>query len=451
MIPTARQSENPTFAFLCPRTVPHILPADEVPDLPPVVRRFCRYARVWTTSDPASDTFPSTARQLDLSRQLVDELVQMGVSDAEMDAHGYVFATLPAPVPGDWPTLGLVAHVDTSPDAPGENVMPHIVPDYDGSTVALPGDPSVTLDPERSPALQDVLGHDLITSDGTTLLGSDDKAGVAVIMQLAEDLLRTETDARQRGERPAARPTLRLLFTPDEEIGRGTDKLDLARFGADIAYTLDGSGVDRLNVETFNAAEARVTIEGVGVHPGYAKDVLVNALRISSEFIARLPLDQAPETTEGREGYLHPHTLTGTAAHAELRLLLRDFTAEGIDQKRQLILERVAQLISENPKATVTAEITESYRNMRSYIEDVDPRAISLAHAAAERMGIELAEEPIRGGTDGARLSEKGLPCPNIFTGGHDFHSRFEWNTVQNLERSLAYTKALVATWATAQ
>ena len=427
--------------------MPRILLADKVPDLPPIVQRFCRYARVWTTSAPDSDTFPSTARQLDLSRQLVNELVQMGVSDAEMDEHGYVFATLPAPLLWEGPTLGLVAHVDTSPDAPGENVRPHIVEGYDGSVISLPGDPTVTLDPERSPALSGVLGHDLITSDGTTLLGSDDKAGVAVIMQLAEDLIRAESDARERGERPAARPPIRILFTPDEEIGKGTDRLDLDRFGADVAYTLDGSGVDRLNVETFNAAEARVTIDGVGVHPGYAKDVLVNALRIASDFVGLLPQDQAPETTEGREGYIHPHTHTGGAEHAEIRLLLRDFTGDGMEQKRQLVRALVDHLGAEYPDATVAVDITESYKNMRSYIEAVDPRAISLAHAAAERIGLELAEEPIRGGTDGARLSEKGLPCPNVFTGGHDFHSRFEWNTVQNLERSLAYTKALVATW----
>ena len=424
------------------------LPASSVPDLPSVVRRFCRYARIWTTSDPASTTVPSTARQLDLSRQLADELRALGAADAETDAHGYVFATLPAPQPSPV-TLGLVAHVDTSPDAPGENVVPHIVPAYDGTVVELAGDAAVTLDPARSPALLGAVGQDLIASDGTTLLGSDDKAGVAILMQLAEDLVRAEADAQARGERPAARPTIRLLFTPDEEIGRGTDQLDLERFGADVAYTLDGSGVDTLNVETFNAAEARVTIAGVGVHPGYAKDVLVNALRIAAEFVAALPSDHAPETTEGREGYVHPHTLTGTAERAEIRILLRDFTDEGMDAKRQLVRSIGDELATRHPTATVSVGISESYRNMRRYIEDTDPRAITLAHAAAERLGIELAEEPVRGGTDGARLSERGLPCPNVFTGGHDFHSRFEWNTVQNLEHALAYTKALVAEWGT--
>ena len=444
VLPRARHDATPTFALLSPCTAV-IVPADEVPDLPPVAQRFCRYARVWTTSDPDATAFPSTERQRDLGRLLVEELRALGAADAEQDEWGYVFATVPSPLPG--PVLGLVAHVDTSPDAPGQNVRPHLVLDYAGGVVELPGDPSVTLDPARSPALRDAVGHDLITSDGTTLLGSDDKAGVAVIMQLAQDLLRADEDARRRGERPAPRPPIRILFTPDEEVGRGTDQLDLGRFGADVAYTLDGSGVDRLNVETFNAAEARVTVEGVGVHPGYAKGVMVNALRVASAIVAALPADEAPETTENREGYVHPHTLTGTAERAEVRVLLRDFTDDGMEARRALVRHVADRVGASTPGASVTVEITESYRNMRSYIEDVDPRAIAFAHRAAARLGIDLVEEPVRGGTDGARLSEKGLPTPNVFTGGHDFHSCFEWNTVQNLERSLAYTKALVETW----
>ncbi len=427
------------------------VPASEIPDLPAVVRRFCRYVQIDTTSDPASETVPSTERQKDLSRVLVDDLRALGVEDAEMDAHAYVFATLPSPLPPDeaeaLPTLALVAHVDTSPDAPGAGVRPHVHRAYRGGALALPGDPSVVLDPERQPALRDAIGHDLLTSDGTTLLGSDDKAGVAVLVQLAADLLQAEEDARARGERPAPRPTIRLLFTPDEEIGRGTDHLDLDRLGADVAYTLDGSGVDRLNVETFNAAEARLTVEGVGVHPGYAKDVMVNALRIAAAFVEGLPRAMAPETTEGREGYLHPHTLEGTAERATLRVLLRDFSDDGMEAKRQHVRALADRLQAAWPGATVRMEIAESYRNMRSYIEATDPRAISFSIDAARALGFEPELEPIRGGTDGARLSEKGLPTPNVFTGGHDFHSRFEWNTVQNLERSLAYTHELVRTW----
>ena len=427
---------------------PPPVPAEDVPDLPAVARRFCRYARVWTTSDPDATSFPSTERQKDLGRLLVDELRALGAADAEMDAHGYVYATLPAP-PGSegLPVVALVAHVDTSPDAPGENVRPHVHRGYGGGAVAFPGDPALVLDPERQPALLRHAGEDLITSDGTTLLGSDDKAGVAVIVQLAADLVRAEEAARTRGERPAPRPALRLLFTPDEEVGRGTEKLDLERVGADVAYTLDGSGVDRLNVETFNAAEARLTVTGVGVHPGYAKGVMVNALRVAAAFVDGLPRDEAPETTEGREGYVHPHMIEGTAERATLRVLLRDFTDDGMETKRALVRDLADRLRAEWPGAQIDLEIAESYRNMRSYIEATDPRAIDLALRAGRSVGADLELEPVRGGTDGARLSERGLPTPNVFTGGYDFHSRFEWNTVQNLERALAYTHALVQTW----
>ena len=419
--------------------------------LPPVAERFCRYAEVYTTSDPSASVFPSTERQRDLSRLLVDELTALGV-EAEMDEWGYVFATLPSPLPSEQaaalPVVALVAHVDTSPDAPGEHVRPQIHPNYDGSAVTFPADASLVLDADRQPALAAHVGHDLITSDGTTLLGSDDKAGVAAIMQLAHDLVAAEADAVARGERPTPRPTLRLLFTPDEEIGKGTDELDLERLGADIAYTLDGSGTDRLNVETFNAAEAVLTVEGVGVHPGYAKDVLVNAARVAAAFVDGLT-DPAPETTDGREGYLHPHTITGTAEHATVRVLLRDFDDAGMEAKRARVRALANTVATRFPGTTVDLAVTESYRNMRSYIEAVDPRAISVALDAGRAMGIDLELEPVRGGTDGARLSEKGLPCPNVFTGGYDFHSRFEWNTVQNLERTLAYTHALVARWGT--
>ena len=418
-----------------------MLPTSGVPaatlSLPPVARRFCRYVRIDTTSDPASAAVPSTQRQLDLCRLLVDELHAIGVSDAAMDAAGVVYATVPGTAP-EAPVVALCAHVDTSPDAPGAGVRPLIHPVWDGAPFALPGDPSITYSVETDAALAGAVGHDLITSDGTTLLGSDDKAGVAVIVQLAEDLI---------GD-PLPRPTLRLLFTPDEEIGRGADPVDLERLGADVAYTLDGSGVDRLNAETFNAAEALVTVEGVGVHPGYAKDIMVNALRVAAHVVERLPRAEAPETTDGFDGYLHPHTLTGEAEHASLRILLRDFTDAGLERRRALVRDAARQAEAAFPGSRVSVEIRESYRNMRAHIDAVDPRAVSVALDAARGMGIEMALEAVRGGTDGARLSERGLPTPNVFTGGHRFHSRGEWNTVQNLERSLAYTTALVRDWA---
>ena len=428
------------------------VPADTV-DLPSVAVRFCRYARVHTTSDPASETVPSTAHQLDLCRMLVEELHEIGLMDAEMDASGVVYATVPGTAP-EAPVVALCAHVDTSPDAPGRGVRPLVHVAYDGRPFALPGDPAVVFDPTLDADLGAHVGHDLITSDGTTLLGSDDKAGVAVIVQLAADLVAGDAAARAEGRapqvrvNPVPRPTLRLLFTPDEEIGRGADPVDLVRLGAHVAYTLDGSGTDRLNAETFNAAEAVVTVTGVGVHPGYARGILVNALRVAAHVVAALPAAEAPETTAGADGFFHPHALTGDAEHAEVRILLRDFTEQGIERRRALVRSAADEAQAAFPGSTVRVDIAESYRNMRAYIDAVDPRAVTVALDAALGMGIEMTLEAVRGGTDGARLSERGLPTPNVFTGGHRFHSRHEWNTVQNLERSLAYTHALVRAWA---
>lgn len=415
-----------------------------MPPLPPVAARFLRYVRIDTQSDPASETVPSTEKQKDLGRLLVDELRALGVRDAHLDAHGYVFGTIPSTLPesrtADVPVLALLAHLDTAPDAPGAGVTPVVHRNYDGGVLALPGDPAVRLDPARQPALRDHVGHDLITSDGTTLLGSDDKAGVAVLMQLAEDLLQ---------DRALPCPTLRLCFTIDEEIGRGVDHLDLDVLGADVAYTLDGSGTGTLCVETFHAAEARVLVEGVTVHPGYAKDVMVNAVRILADLVAALPAAEAPETTDGRAGYFHPHALAvGDVARAEVQILLRDFTEEGLERRKAFLVRLVETLRLKHPKARVACEIKDQYKNMRAYIEATDPRAVAFAFGAAREMGLPLREEIVRGGTDGARLSEKGLPTPNVFNGGYDYHSRFEWNTVQNLEQSLAYTKALVRYWA---
>lgn len=417
------------------------VPATDAQGLPPVARRFVRYVEIDTQSDPASSAVPSTPGQLDLSRLLTEELRALGVR-AEMDAHGYVYAVLPSTLPPEvaarTPRLGLVAHVDTSPDEPGGPVRPLLHPDYRGEVIALPGDPSVTLDPARQPALLDHLGHTLITSDGTTLLGSDDKAGVAVLMQLAEDLLHD----------PAPRPELRLLFTVDEEIGRGVDHLDLARFGADVAYTLDGGGVGGIYAETFHAAEATITVEGVTVHPGYARGVLVNAARIVAEIVAALPADEAPDTTDGRQGYFYPHTIApGETGRASVRILLRDFEADGMRRRKELVRRLAIEAAQRHPRAKVHVRIEDSYRNMRDYIEATDPRAVDFAVEAARAVGLEPELRRVRGGTDGARLSERGIPTPNLFTGGHDFHSRFEWNTVENLITTLGFVKALVRTW----
>lgn len=411
--------------------------------LPPVVRRFLRYVQIDTQADRDSQTTPSSEKQKDLSRLLAEELRGLGLAGAEMDEHGYVYAELPSTLPaGDaakTPAVALVAHVDTSPEEPGGPVKPQIHRNYDGSVIPLPGNPAVLLDPEKSPALLEHLGHDLITSDGTTLLGSDDKAGVAVIMQLAEDLL---------ADPDFPRPPIRISFTVDEEIGRGVNKLDLKRLGADVAYTIDGGRIGDLDTETFNAAEARLVIEGVNVHPGTAKDVMANAGAILCEILSGLPASEAPETTEGLEGYFCPYQLSGLINHAEARILLRDFTDEGLERRKELVRALVQAAQIRHPRAQVSVRIDDNYKNMRSYIEEKDPRAIELAFKAAEAMGIELRAERVRGGTDGSRLSEMGLPTPNVFNGGFDYHSLFEWNTVQNLEASLAYVKQLVRTWA---
>ncbi len=406
--------------------------------LPPVARRFLRYVRIDTRSDPDSTAVPSSEGQLDLARILLNELQEMGLPDASMDTYGYVTATLP-PVSYDGSTVvALLAHMDTSPDEPGAHVRPLVHEAYEGGVIRLPGDPSVTLDPAQQPALLRHIGHDLITSDGSTLLGSDDKAGVAIIMQLAEDLL-SDT---------APRPPLKLCFTIDEEIGRGVDHLDLEQLGAHAAYTLDGSDVDTLSSETFHAAEATVSVRGVMVHPGYAKGVMVNALRIVSEIVAALPQAEAPETTSEREGYFHPHTLTGgEPTTCSVKILLRDFTEEGMARRKSTLTSIVEWMRLRYPGAGIGLEIRDQYRNMRRYIEERDRRVIDYAHEAARIMGFTLREESIRGGTDGSRLSERGLPTPNVFTGGFDFHSRFEWNTVQNLERALAFTRTLVGVW----
>ncbi len=400
-----------------------------------------RYVQIDTQSNPASATVPSTEKQKDLGRLLVTELKALGIPDATMNAEGYVFGTLPAVGTNNaaGPTLGLLAHMDTSPDESGKDVKPVIHKNYDGGIITLPGDPSVVLNPETQPALLEHIGHDIITSDGTTLLGSDDKAGVAILMQLAEDLINdTET----------IRPRIRLCFTIDEEIGRGVDHLRLDELDVDVAYTIDGSGVGNFFAETFNAVMATITVKGVMVHPGYAKGVMVNALRIICELIAALPADQAPESTEEREGYIHPHHIdAGDAGAVAATFILRDFTSEGMTSKREFLSALVAMYQAKYPKASIALKMVEQYKNMRAYIENTDPRVVSLAHVAARQMGLPLEEHVVRGGTDGARLSELGIPTPNIFNGGHDYHSKFEWNTVQNLETSLVYLKHLVTVW----
>jgi tripeptide aminopeptidase len=391
-----------------------------------VLERFLRYVRIDTTSDQDSESYPSTAKQRDLGEVLERELREIGLEDVELTEHGYVFATLPG---SGGPTVGLIAHMDTSQDESGANVQPQVVRNWDGSDIVLPGDPDKVLRAQENPILAERVGHDIVTTDGTTLLGADDKAGVAEIMGAVAYL--------------AAHPEvehapIRVGFTVDEEVGRGVDHFDIDAFGADFAYTLDGSELGRIDDETFSALEVRIKIEGLSVHPGTSKGKMVNAIKLAARLLERLPTDsRSPETTEGREGFVHPHRLTGTTAEAELRFIARDFDAAKLAEHEQLLRGLADELAAEEPGARVSVTVEEQYRNMKEFL-DADPSVAEAADEAARRCGIEPWREPIRGGTDGALLSARGLLTPNIFTGGQQFHSVLEWASVQDMAASAA-------------
>ncbi len=405
---------------------------------PGALERFIRYARIDTQADPTSDTVPSTAKQLDLSRLLVEELHELGLDDAFLNDEGYVLATVPATVERDVPTVAFLAHVDVAPDAPGDNVQPQVIR-YDGSRVPLPGDPAIALDPEVSPKLLDHVGHELVTSDGTTLLGADDKAGVAAIMAAAEYLL---------AHPEIEHGPIRICFTRDEEIGTGTDELELDALGADAAYTLDGSTAGEIENETWTAREAKITFTGVAVHPGYAKDRLVNALKAAAHFVAALPADSlSPETTEGRDGFVHPWRASGNSEVFTLVMILRAFDDDSLEEKEQLVRRLADEAVAAYPGSSVEIEVTEQYRNMKDYLDD-HPHVLDKAIEAVRRTGIEPTLHEIRGGTDGSRLSERGLPTPNLPTGGHDFHSRSEWVCVADLGAAVATVVHLAQIWA---
>jgi tripeptide aminopeptidase len=390
--------------------------------------RLVRYAQVWTTSDPDSDTAPSTERQLDLQRILVDELGELGL-EAELTEHGIVYSTLPGNK--DAPTIGLVAHVDVSPDVSGENVKPQVFR-YDGGPRALPADASQVLDPVEWPELANHDGHELVSSDGTTLLGADDKAGVAEIMTAVAYLVRNPD---------VPHGTVRIAFTPDEEIGRGVDNFDVAAFGAEVAYTLDGSDAGQIQDETFSALEARVHFRGRAVHPGYAKDILVNAIRLAADFVAALPRELSPERTEERDGFIHPTRIYGYAENVEVRMILRDFDEEKLQSYAELVRNTAAQV------GSAEVEIRRQYRNMKQYLDEV-PRAMELAEEAIRRAGLEPKRDLVRGGTDGSRLSEMGLPTPNVFTGGQQYHSQREWVCVADMGAAAETIVHLVQLWA---
>jgi tripeptide aminopeptidase len=401
-----------------------------------VLERFLRYVQVDTQSDDDSDTYPSTMKQRDLGEMLAEELREAGLEDVELTEQSYVFATLPGSA---GPTVGLIAHMDTSSDESGANVKPQVVRNYDGGDIVLPGDTRKVLRAEENPHLAERAGHDIVTTDGTTLLGADDKAGIAEIMGAVAYL--------------AAHPEIehapiRVAFTVDEEVGRGVDHFDIDEFGAEFAYTLDGSELGRIDDETFSASEVRIRIEGHSVHPGTSKGKMVNAIKLAARIVERLPADsRSPETTEGREGFVHPTRIAGTTAEAELRFIARDFDAEKLEEHVQLLRRLADEVAAEEPRATVTVTREDSYRNMKEFL-DRDPAVTEAADEAARRVGLEPWREPIRGGTDGAMLSARGLLTPNIYTGAHQFHSVLEWASVQDMAASAATIVELVKLWA---
>lgn len=420
---------------MSPGRAPFVCPLAEAL-APDVLERFLRYVAIDTQADHSSATVPSRSQQLDLSRLLVAELQEIGLDEVELTEHGIVFATLPGTVDGAR-VVGLVAHVDTSPEAPGAGVRALVHRAWTGEPIVLPGDPAQVLDPATVPALDRRVGHDIVTSDGTTLLGADDKAGVAEIMAALRYL--------RADDRPRA--PVRIAFTVDEEIGRGTSHLDLDAFGADLAYTLDGSGLGELQVETFSALGLRLTIRGVATHPGRAKGVMVNAVKLLADVVAALPRDTlSPETTEGREGFVHPVRIAGGSTEASVSMIVRDHDDARLEQHVDVVREIAARVVGAEPRASFTIELVEQYRNMRAAL-DRHPEVAEAAEEAIRRVGVEPVLTITRGGTDGARLSERGLPTPNLFTGGQDYHSVREWASLQDMAAAAATVVELVRLW----
>jgi tripeptide aminopeptidase len=407
---------------------------------PDLLERFLRYVRVNTQSARDRSESPSTPGQLDLLRMLLEELQAIGLDDASLDDNGYVFATLPANVEHA-PVIGLIAHVDTIPDVSGEGVEPIVHRGYDGGVIELPR-AGVRLDPASMTELADAVGHDVVTSSGDTLLGADDKAGVAEIMAAVAHLA-------AHPELP--RPTLRIGFTPDEEVGEGASLFDIERFGAVCAYTLDGSCVGELQDETFSGDEVIITIQGVDVHPGWAKGKLVNAAKLAAQVVAALPPDSlSPETTSEREGYVHPYRIDATAEHAVIRAIARDFDDDRLAEHVELLRRTAEEVVAAAPGARVEVEARHQYPNMRRHIDEF-PAVVEVAEKALRAEGIEPIRKPIRGGTDGSVLSARGLPTPNLFTGGHEYHSVREWASLQEMAAAAATIVRLAEVWTAAE
>jgi tripeptide aminopeptidase len=404
--------------------------------------RFLRYAKIDTQSKDDVEEYPSTRKQLDLLNLLLKELKELGLKDARIDKYGYVMATVPSNIPqnhpahGKVPTIGFISHVDTSPSASGANVKPQVIT-YNGGDLVLPGDNTVVIRTSENPELKQNIGKTIVTSDGTTLLGADDKAGVAIIMTAVQSLV--NTPSLLHGD-------VRVAFTPDEEVGNGTKFFDIKEFGATFAYTVDGDTPGELNKETFSADSAVITVYGRNIHPGSAKNIMVNSIRALADLIVRMPRDMAPETTEGYEPYIHPHIIEGEEAKSTLKMLLRDFETEGLKKQADILRKIIAEVQPLHPKARIELKISESYRNMRYGVEK-EPRGLEALWEATRRAGLEPKWVPIRGGTDGSRLTERGLPTPNIFTGGQNYHGPTEWLSVEGMQKSVETVVNLAQIW----
>jgi tripeptide aminopeptidase len=403
-----------------------------------VFERFDRYARIDTQSDVAATQFPSTEKQKDLGRLLVQELKELGVEDAHLDEYGYVYATIPSTTDKDVPVICYCSHMDTSPDVTGKNVQPIVHRNYQGGPISLPDDPKVVLHPDDHPDLKDQIGNDIITASGTTLLGADNKAGLAEIMNVVEYFMANPDIKHGK---------IRILFTPDEEIGHGVDHVDMEKLGADFGYTVDGEKRGTLESETFSADAVTIKIQGVNIHPGFAKDKLENAVKIASDIIAALPKDGlSPETTSGREGFIHPLSVNGNADQAELQFIIRDFVDEKLAEHEAFLKQITEKVLSHYPNSEFKFIVTEQYRNMKQVI-DRHPQVVDNAVEALTRAGIKPIRNSIRGGTDGSRLSFMGLPCPNIFAGEHAFHSKEEWVSIQDMEKAVETLIHLALVW----
>jgi len=391
-----------------------------------LIDRFISYITIDTQSDPKSDTTPSTKKQWDLAHKLVGDLKQIGMQDITMDENAYIMATLPSNLDYKVPTIGFISHFDTSPDFSGKDVKPQIIKNYDGKDIVLNRDKNIVLSPGYFDDLLQYKGQTLITTDGTTLLGADDKAGVTEIVTAMEHLI--QHPEIKHGE-------IRVGFTPDEEIGRGAHNFDVKKFAADWAYTMDGSQIGELEFENFNAASAKVTIKGKSVHPGYAKGKMVNAIHIAQEFMSLLPKNEVPELTEGREGFFHIHHLKGEIEHAEIEIIVRDHNRETFESRKQLV-HHISKQLNTIHGDCISLEVKDKYYNMREKVEPVY-HIVEVAKQAMEAIGVTPIIKPIRGGTDGSQLSFMGLPCPNIFAGGHNFHGKYEYVPVESMQKAV--------------